>query len=147
MSKSDLQWAGQLELVRRWIDFVSQNLTLNTEVKIVAQSLNQTWSRRIEHCISQRSEEIWHGTEKMRRNFSLFTATVRKQEGPSPLTQTDTLDSVPEMILKVLHLQKLIVREKGKNRKTSKEGDQRSGAICPCGKGQVNLYNYAPQLS
>lgn len=100
----------------------AQNLALNTEVKTVAQSLNQTWSRRIEHCISQRSEEIWHGTEKMSRIFSLFTATVRKQEGPSPLTQTDTLDSVPEMILKVLHLQKLIVREKGRTEKLVRRG-------------------------
>lgn len=73
--------------------------------------------------------------------------SVSGSEGdPVPSHVRGMLDSLHQEGLKVLHLQKLRVKKKGKNRKTSKERDWRSGAISPFGKGQVNLYNYAPKL-
>lgn len=76
----------------------------------------------------------------------MFSVSGSKED-PVPSHLRYMLDSLHQKGLKVLHLPKQRVKKRGKNRNTSMERDWRSGATSPFGKGQANLYNYAPKLS
>lgn len=148
MSKSNLQWAGQLELVRRciWL-YLLWIWPLALRWKDVAQSLNeiQLGLNTALHR-DQKNAAIRNGESE--QNLLTFHSCSQEARGSqSPHAGRRAWCSAPGRNLEVLHLLKLIGKEEGKNRKTSKERDWRSGAICPFGKGQINLYNYAPQLS
>lgn len=149
MSKSNLQWAGQLELVRRciWL-YLLWIWPLALGWKDVAQSFTKyrlVGPNTASH-IDQKNAAI-RNRETEQNLLTLHSCSQEARGTQSPHTGRHAWYSAPGRNLEVSHLLKLIVKEEGKNRKTSKERDWRSGAICPFGKGQINLYNYAPQLS